>query len=162
MSDYKKPNTEELVLFVDDMGYDGGERVTSVLEQKHVRSDEPYRCTNCGSTRVQHKAWVRSNNGNEYVGDAWEAEPDENDCWCENCEEHRVIILHKEFMEKVGYWFFNALEPDDLEVITGLRSDDYPSDEAYEMACTDYWNSLSDEKKIRYWKLLTYDKRFDA
>lgn len=125
-------------------------------------SDEPYRCTHCGSTHVQHKAWVRTNKDHEYVGDAWEVEPDQEDCWCEDCEGKYVIKPHCEFMEEIDYWFFNEPEPDDLDVITGLCSDDYPSDEAYEMACTDYWNSLSDEKKIRYWKLLTYDKRFDA
>lgn len=122
-------------------------------------SDEPYRCTNCGSTDVQHKAWVRTNKNNEYVGDAWEGEPDEDDCWCDYCEGHHVIKPHREFMEEIDYWFAEELEPDDPEVITGLCECDYPSVEAYDAAVTAYWNALSDEQKINCWKALTYDKR---
>lgn len=136
-----------------------GEWTEPVFEQKETTPEEPYRCTNCGSTHVQHKAWVRTNKNNEYVGDAWEGEPDEEDCWCENCEEHHVIKPHREFMEDIDYWFAEELEPDDPEVITGLCECDYPSAEAYDAAVTAYWNALSDEQKIDCWKALTYDKR---
>lgn len=125
---------------------------------KVLPDDNPWRCRHCGSTNVQHKAWVRTNNGNEYVNDAWEGKPAADDCWCLCCEGHHVIIPHKQFMEEVNNWFFNELEPDDPEVITGLCEIDYPSPEAYEAALTEFWNSQNDEMKIHCWKSLTYDK----
>ena len=131
------------------------------FEQEKIAPREPYRCTNCGSIHVQHKAWVRSNDDNEYVGDAWEVEPAETDCWCDNCSGHHVIKPHRKFMEEIDYWFSNELEPDDPEVIAGLCECDYPSAEAYDAAVTAYWNALSDERKIDCWKALTYDKRND-
>ena len=138
-----------------------GERSEPRFAQEEITPPEPYRCTNCGSLHVQHKAWVRSNNDHEYVNDAWEVKPDEDDCWCEDCEEKHVIKPHHEFMEDIDYWFSYELQPDDPEVITGLCECDYPSAEAYDTAITSYWNGLSDEQKIDCWKALTYDKRND-
>lgn len=132
-----------------------------VFEQEKTAPEEPYRCTNCGSTDVQRKVWARPNNGNEYVDDVGESETHENDCWCDYCEEHHVIKPHREFMEEIDYWFAEELESDDPEVITGLCECDYPSVEAYDAAVTAYWNALSDEQKINCWKALTYDKRND-
>ena len=136
-----------------------GEWTEPVFEQEEVIPEEPYRCTNCGSTEVQRAAWVRPNRGHEYVDDVGDDETHENDCWCEECVEHHVIKPHREFMADIDYWFFNELQPDDPEVITGLCACDYPSAEAYDAAVAAYWNALSDEQKIDCWKVLTYDKR---
>lgn len=136
-----------------------GEWTQPIFEHEETPSEELYRCTHCGSTHVQYKAWVRPNNSHEYVNDAWESEPAKCDCWCEYCEGHHVIKPHKIFMEDIDYWFLNELQPDDPEVITGLCENDYPSAEAYDKTLTAYWEALSDEQKVHCWKALTYDKR---
>ena len=138
-----------------------GEWTGPVFGQEEILSQEPYRCTHCGSTDVQRKVWARPNNGNQYVDDVGDSETHEDDCWCEYCEEHHVIKLHREFMKDIDYWFFHEMQPDDPEVITGLYERDYPSSEAYDAAVAAYWNALSDEHKIDCWKALTYDKRKD-
>lgn len=128
------------------------------IEQEKVSPAEPYRCTHCGSTDVQRMVWARPNRSNEYVDDVGECELHEDACWCENCEGHHVIKPQHELMEDIDYWFFNELQPDDPEVITGLCEYDYPSAEAYEAAVTEFWQAQSDESKIHIWKALTYDK----
>lgn len=77
-----------------------------VFEQVEITHEEPYRCTNCGSTNVQRKVWARPNNNNEYVDDVGEDETHEEDCWCEDCEEHYEIKPHHEFMEDIEHCFF--------------------------------------------------------
>lgn len=137
-----------------------GEYTQPRFEQEEITLPELYRCTNCGSTDVQRKVWVRPNNGNQYVDDVGECETHEDDCWCDCCEGHHVIKPHRDFMEDIDHWFLNELQPDDPEVITGLCECDYPSAEAYDAAVTAYWNGLSDEQKISCWKALTYDKQY--
>ena len=50
-------------------------------------------CKECGSKKVQVKAWVNANN-NEYISGAIIGE---YDIWCEDCEEHCELIQEKEY-----------------------------------------------------------------
>lgn len=43
-------------------------------------------CAECGSTSIQVRAWIDPNT-NEYISDC----EDDNNCWCEDCEEHTTM-----------------------------------------------------------------------
>lgn len=44
-------------------------------------------CPRCGSDNVQHKRWINPNNNEERDSDI-----EEEDCWCDDCETHNVLI----------------------------------------------------------------------
>ena len=51
--------------------------------------DNPYKCENCGSTKVQRKEWVEINSGKS-MGEVSDGENRDN--WCPDCETHCEII----------------------------------------------------------------------
>lgn len=116
-----------------------------IVEAEDASDEDPWRCEDCGSTDVEY-----TDNGT--LGDR-------NDFWCNYCEEHTRQVRESELMAVIQNWFNGELQPEDSEVISGLDPDDYGREEAYLDACTDHWNSLSNEQKISIWKQLTYDKR---
>jgi hypothetical protein len=65
--------------------------------------DNPYRCRKCGSKNVQRMAWVHPNEDNrldEYTGYCDEEE--EN--WCDKCEEYVELMPEDEFMNEIEAW----------------------------------------------------------
>ena len=52
-------------------------------------------CSKCGSTHIQTKAWVNANT-NEYVDDIG-SDGDEDDNYCEECDENVTLVLESEF-----------------------------------------------------------------
>lgn len=49
-----------------------------------------YCCSVCGSTNIQLQAWIDPNNNNKYIEGT-----EDDECWCENCQEHTKIKLIK-------------------------------------------------------------------
>lgn len=47
------------------------------------------KCANCGSSRIQVKAWVDANNG-IFISDMESDNPD--DTWCSDCETHAGFV----------------------------------------------------------------------
>ena len=116
--------------------------------------EDPWRCEECGSLNVDMKVWVGSNTGEQTAQDC----VDRGDCWCYDCEEHTNQVQENDLIDTINYWFHNDLKPDDTEVISGLNSEDYATEEEYDQACNNHWESLSSEKRISIWKSLNYDK----
>ena len=46
-----------------------------------------YTCSNCGGTDVEIKAWVNPNDAKIFDHISY----DQEDCWCNDCEEHYDI-----------------------------------------------------------------------
>jgi hypothetical protein len=124
----------------------------------HDDKSDPWRCENCGSLDVQAQGWIKPDTGKVISYN----DCDRSDYWCKHCVDHHYIVRESELMEKtVEDWFANHLRPDDDEVISGLKRDDYASDEEFETTCREKWNAHSNEEKISIWHELTRDKSND-
>lgn len=60
-------------------------------------------CSECGSTRVQRKAWVNANT-HEYIDDTDPDGDDDGDNWCDECQEHTSLCHMSEFEEMMDEW----------------------------------------------------------
>ena len=107
-----------------------------------------YYCSNCGSSDVQHQAWVDTNNGNEYINDAGDVRDSGNN-WCNRCEEHYRLWTLEELHEEMLDWFMR-LPYDVQEKLSGHKFTG--SYEELEAASRKYWNSLSEEQQISLWR----------
>lgn len=56
-------------------------------------------CPECGGTNVQVQAWVNANT-KEFCGFINGPFFDEDDCWCEDCEDHVELCILKELWDK--------------------------------------------------------------
>jgi hypothetical protein len=126
---------------------------TDVYDDK----SDPWRCAVCGSLDVEVKVWVGSNTGE--ITD--EENIEDNDRYCNRCEANTRQVQESELMNNIDYWFEHGLKPDDDEIISGLNSDDYDSEEEYTVACKELWNARDNESKIHIWHELTRDKSND-
>lgn len=133
-------------------------RCDDYVELEIVGDDEPpadpWRCERCGSSDVQQQAWVRPDTG-EVVSFN---DCDRGDYWCEPCGEHPRLVRESELMATIEKWFTGDLRPDGDEVISGLTRNDFASDEAFETACKEKWDTRDVESKIGIWRELTRDK----
>jgi hypothetical protein len=161
------PNDDNTIrqYFTDAYASDGGTcyccvcgevQEFQVLDVTDEKTD-PWRCEVCGSSDVQQQAWVNPTTGKVVSYN----DCDRGDYWCEHCEEHEHIVRESELMDTIEDWFANHLLPDDDEVISGLNSDDYASEEEYAAACKELWNACDNESKIHIWHELTRDKSND-
>jgi hypothetical protein len=116
--------------------------------------DNPYRCANCGSTNLQKTAWVRPNKDNAFV-DYFGEENDEEDQWCDDCEEHAEFLPEDKFLKEVTDWW-KKLGIYAKEEISGLWLDEYEVNEAgkteFQQDADKLWEGLSLEEKIEKWK----------
>lgn len=119
-----------------------------LFEGEFAPMSPKYYCSNCGSSDVQHQAWVDTNNGNEYINDAGDMRDSGNN-WCNHCEEHYCLWTHEELQEEMLYWFMR-LPYDVQEKISGHKFTG--SYEELEAASRKYWNSLSEEQQISLWR----------
>lgn len=55
---------------------------------KKLDDKDVWYCTECGSSDVEIKQWVLPNNNDEQAGGD---ELDNNDCWCQACEDHTEL-----------------------------------------------------------------------
>jgi hypothetical protein len=143
--------------FADAYGQDGGQcfcdacldhQEFEVVDSPDEEPD-PWRCAECGSLDVEFTDSGCMGDRNAY--------------WCHNCEEHTHQVLESELMkETVEDWFANHLQPDDDEVISGLKRGDYASDEEYVAACKEMWDAKTNQEKIDIWHELTRDKSNDS
>lgn len=51
-----------------------------------------YVCSLCGKTNVQVKMWINPNT-NINLGEWVTHESDEDECWCQNCQQHVKIVV---------------------------------------------------------------------
>lgn len=110
-------------------------------------------CDKCGSTNVQIQAWVAPNRNNEFVSDC----EDYKSSWCDDCEQHVLVIPHNELMEDIESWWKQLDNGEDREVITGLVAENYdPANgyQAFDKACDEVWAAKTDDEKIAIWKTL--------
>lgn len=115
-------------------------------------SRESFHCSECGSTNVQIQAWVDPNNNNSFVNS------DDEEGWCDSCEQHFKIIPRSELMKDIEYWWEHLDNGEDREVITGLVTEDYdPANDyqAFDEACDEVWSAKTDDEKIEIWQTLT-------
>ena len=56
---------------------------------------DPWRCEECGSLEVSYRTWVDSN-----TGQVAPAAPEQDDLWCDGCEEHTYQIREMSRPEK--------------------------------------------------------------
>lgn len=108
-------------------------------------SDErknPYRCEACGSTDIQVKAWINPNYGNAYVSDT---EDDEG--WCEKCQEHYRMVSTDRFLQWADEWWKNAEMTEKVATIRQLDPDGKQFDETASL-CDQWWEKQSMESKI--------------
>ncbi len=55
---------------------------------------EVYVCSECGSEDVEIRQWVKPNENDKLAGNDC---PEEEDCWCNDCQEHYSLdIIKKE------------------------------------------------------------------
>lgn len=54
-------------------------------------------CENCGSDQVQSTMWVYVNTSK--IVDGYGDENNEYDNWCDNCEEHYLIITERQYQD---------------------------------------------------------------
>lgn len=127
-----------------------------IVDEKAPANNEPqtFHCEECGSTDVMSKSWVLPNQKDKPVKDGIEDE----DGWCNECNQNSTIIPRSELMEVVDYWWKHLDNGEDKEVITGLEAENYdPANnyQAFDTACDEVWAAKTDEEKISIWQTLT-------
>lgn len=69
--------------------------INNQIPEPVIADNDPYVCSNCGSINVENKVWVNANTG--VISGGILDEDDDNDCWCDDCQEHHELILKSEF-----------------------------------------------------------------
>ena len=69
-----------------------------VFKKKGIRSLDTLYCPKCGSNNVEERAWVNPNTDEISYNDSVE----EEDCWCNICEEHVELCTLSELWEMFG------------------------------------------------------------
>lgn len=110
---------------------------------------DPYRCTLCGSTKVEIKVWSKINEGGRYGGDCEEFDHS----YCGDCDDLvRVRPTSYMLSEAIQWWKVSDFKQ--MERTTGYRQDDFSPEEGYQEfvdACNKWWDALSTEEKICLW-----------
>jgi hypothetical protein len=92
-------------------------------------------CECCGSQDIQIRAWVDGNT-NEYIS---EITDDDDDFWCDACEEHHGFLTLKEYKEAMLRWW-QTLDMEENKRLSG-DADDLDA----------WWNNLTfDQQRILY------------
>lgn len=105
--------------------------------------DDTVVCNKCGSSDIQTQAWVDPNT-QTFIGTTG---IDRNDNWCNQCADNQPFTTLKKFKERMQEWW-EELEPSEMERITGLRRDRYPSREFVDV-CNKWWDEKNyDEKRM--------------
>lgn len=60
-------------------------KIDEELRNKKMQKSK-YCCSVCGGTNIQLQAWVDPNNNNRYIEGT-----EDDECWCEDCQEHTKI-----------------------------------------------------------------------
>lgn len=110
---------------------------------------DPYRCTLCGSTKVEIKVWSKVNEGGRYGGDCEEYDRS----YCNDCEKN-VRVRPTSFMLPNAQRWWCQSDFQQMERITGYRQDDFSPEDGYQAfvdACDKWWEILSTEEKICLW-----------
>lgn len=114
-------------------------------EERH----NPYRCPICGGTDVHVKAWIRINQGNQYVVDCDDIE----NSYCTQCDQTVHIRTAYWYNQNLIIWWSQADFPT-MERITGLHRTDFSAQDDYKEfvdACNECWNALPIGHKIKLW-----------
>ena len=123
------------------------------------------KCKRCGSADVEVKTWVNANTGEvTSLSDMDSLIKWKEDCFCKDCGETSELIIeaskesNANLLDEIeSLW--DDCEPDNMEIITGLRQEDIPAyicRKAYEDACNKLWNSKTDEEKIAIYRTIRY------
>ena len=139
-------------------------KISEIPEQESIpenptveTSADPWRCEECGSLEVSYRTWVDSN-----TGQVAPAAPEQDDLWCDGCEEHTYQIRESELMsDTVEPWWNDGTTEEDREIITGLNPENFSSKDDYRAfrdACDMWWNSKTNGEKIRLWRQATAPK----
>ncbi len=108
-------------------------KISEIPEQESIpenpaveTSADPWRCEECGSLEVSYRTWVDSNTGQVAPGF-----PEQDDLWCDGCEEHTYQIRESELMsDTVEPWWNDGTTEEDREIITGLNPENFsPKDD---------------------------------
>ena len=106
---------------------------------------------------MSYRTWADSNTDEVYPAD-----PDRDDLWCENCEEHTNQIRESELMrDTVEPWWERGTTAEEREAITGLAQDNFSSKDGYKAfrdACDMWWNGKTNDEKIGIWRQATAPK----
>ena len=121
------------------------------------------RCTKCGSTDIEVALRI-----NQKEHDLTKPLPlpddmiDIDSCSCNYCGNSEDNFISEDnmdsnanYIELINDWW-KYRDGEDLEVITGLESDNFESDEAYTKACNAIWEAKTDEQKIEIYQTIQY------
>lgn len=133
-------------------------KISEIPEQESIpenpaveTSADPWRCEECGSLEVSYRTWVDSN-----TGQVAPAAPEQDDLWCDGCEEHTYQIRESELMsDTVEPWWKDGTTEEDREIITGLKRENFSvknDRKAFRDACGMWWNGKTNGEKIRMWR----------
>lgn len=61
--------------------------------------DLKFVCENCGSDKVQAKAWVSLNKAPRTIDFSPSENGDYEDHWCDKCQSHTTVITEDEYLE---------------------------------------------------------------
>lgn len=115
-------------------------------------SDErqnPYRCTECGSTDVELKVWSKVNEGGVYSGDCEEYQ----NSYCYHCDGNTHIRPTSDLFKDAENWW-KTLDLPEMEHHAGYLQSDFSAEKEctdFVNACNEWWHKLSPEEKIQTW-----------
>jgi hypothetical protein len=115
------------------------------------KTDNPFRCVQCGSTDVQIRAWIHPNEDDRVSGFCSDGEDEDN--WCNNCESHTELKTEDDLLDEIEEWWCN-IDFKEMERITGYRRPDFSPMDGYREfvdTCNKYWEELPVEEKIEKW-----------
>ena len=101
-------------------------KISEIPEQESIpenpaveTSADPWRCEECGSLEVSYRTWVDSN-----TGQVAPAAPEQDDLWCDGCEEHTYQIRESELMsDTVEPWWNDGTTEEDCRSVIPPRLD---------------------------------------
>lgn len=111
--------------------YDGQKFASETTEDETT----VYVCECCGSRNIQVRAWVDGNT-NEYLS---EITDDDDDFWCDACEEHHGFLTLEEYKKAMLRWW-QTLDMEENKRLSG-DADDLDA----------WWNDLTfDQQRTLY------------
>ena len=136
---------------IENVQAEGLISIVQWLRENGFHTDDPWRCSACGSLEVESRVWANANTGENATGD------DSIEFHCLNCD-HDNVIPESEYLQRVEEWWSQANFPT-MERITGLRQVDFSAQDGYQGfvdSASAWWEKQTTDQKIRRWQEIIY------
>lgn len=156
----KRENGDDYDAILSTIQIEGLILIVSFLEGKafiEVKTEDPWRCDECGSLNVEKKISVDANSGQPAAGDDFE------DYLCIDCE-NKSVIRTSDLINGIDDWW-KYLEGATRGDISGVEYENFhkgdsdeellEADRLFTSACDDFWGSKTTEEKIEIWRKLS-------